>query len=119
MQKEVDAIATCHGAELPDQVRNVMRSALLTGQYSQDEIASLFGMTTRTLIRRLQFFDTDFRELIDESRYDMARLMLENTSLTIGQIAESLGYTRASTFIRAFRRWSGTTPALWKEQQTL
>ena len=118
LQIQVDAIKANHGVELPEQVRNVMRSALLTGHCSEKQIATLFGMTSRALIRRLQTFDTGFQELLDECRHDMARQMLENSSLTIGLIAEALGYARASTFIRAFRRWSGTTPALWKEQQT-
>ena len=43
--------------------------------------------------------------------------MLEDTSLDVGQIAEALGYARASAFTRAFRRWSGTTPALWRTKR--
>jgi AraC-like DNA-binding protein len=43
--------------------------------------------------------------------------MLEDTSLEVGQIAEALSYTRASAFTRAFRRWSGTTPAVWRAKR--
>jgi len=118
LQQQIDAIKANHGAELPEQVRNVLRSALLTGHYSEEQIAALFGMTSRTLIRRLQSFDTGFRELVDECRHDLARQMLENSSLTIGEVADALGYTRASAFIRAFRRWTGTTPGLWRAQQS-
>jgi AraC-like DNA-binding protein len=71
-------------------------------------------MHSRTLGRRLDDFGTSFQRLVDESRFEIARQMLEDTSLDVMEIAASLGYARASAFTRAFRRWSGTTPALWR-----
>ena len=81
---------------------------------SENQIATLFSMTTRTLSRRLESFDTGFHELVAECRFEIAQQMLENTSLNVGEIADSLGYSRASSFIRAFRGWSGTTPTQWR-----
>ena len=43
--------------------------------------------------------------------------MLANTTMDVGQIAAALDYAEASAFTRAFRRWSGTTPAAWRAQQ--
>ena len=77
-------------------------------------IATLFGLNERALIRRLQAAGTGFQELVDECRFDMARHMLEHTTLSIGEIADGLGYARSSTFIRAFKRWSSMTPAIWR-----
>lgn len=114
LQKHIDALEAKHGDDFPAQVRSVLRSALLTGQGSADRVAALFSMHTRTLSRRLEAFDTGFQELVDEGRFEIARQMLVDTSLDIGQIALSLGYARASAFTRAFHRWSGTTPSLWR-----
>ena len=75
-------------------------------------------MHSRTLHRRLTEFDTTFQQLVDEGRFEIARQMLSNTSMVVGQIADSLGYADASAFTSAFRRWSGTTPAKWRENQT-
>jgi AraC-like DNA-binding protein len=42
--------------------------------------------------------------------------MLRNTSLGVQEIAAVLDYADASAFTRAFRRWSATTPAVWRAQ---
>jgi len=114
LQKQVDALEAKHGDDFPEAVRSLLRPALLTGHASADQIAALFSMHSRTLGRRLEDFGTSFQELVDMVRFEIARQMLEDTSLNIGQIAEALGYTRASTFTRAFRRWSNATPAAWR-----
>jgi len=114
LQKQVDALEAKHGDDFPEAVRSVLRPALLTGHASADQIAALFSMHSRTLGRRLEDSGTSFQELVDMVRFEIARQMLEDTSLNIGQIAEALGYTRASAFTRAFRRWSSATPAAWR-----
>ena len=40
--------------------------------------------------------------------------MLEDSAMEVSQIAALLDYADASAFTRAFRRWSGTTPAVWR-----
>jgi AraC-like DNA-binding protein len=118
LQKQIDALGVKYSYDFRESVRSVLRSALLTGHASADEVAALFSMHTRTLGRRLDDFGTCFQELVDEGRYEIARQMLEYTALDVGEIAIALGYTRPSAFARAFRRWSGTTPALWRANRT-
>lgn len=114
IKRQLDEIEARHGDSFPDQVRGVLRAALLTQHASADEVAALFSMHSRTLNRRLRKFDTSFRELVDEVRYEIARQMLRNTSLDVTEVAAALGYADASAFTRAFRRWSGTTPGAWR-----
>ena len=116
--KQIEALEVEFGDDLPGKVRSILRSALLTDYCSSDRIAALLSMHSRTLHRRLTEFDTTFQQLVDEGRFEIARQMLSNTSMVVGQIADSLGYADASAFTRAFRRWSGTTPAKWRENQT-
>jgi AraC-like DNA-binding protein len=54
---------------------------------------------------------------VDEVRFEIARQMLENSAMDVSQIAGCLAYADASAFTRAFRRWSGTTPPLWRTKQ--
>jgi AraC-like DNA-binding protein len=115
LRKQVLALESEHSLEFPDQVRKVLRSTLITSHHSEEYIAELFSMRSHTLSRRLEACGTSFHELVDECRFDMAREMLRNTSLSIGEIGASLGYSRASSFIRAFRRWSGITPVEWRK----
>ncbi len=114
LQQQIDALEVRHGDEFPAQVRSVLRSALLTGQASAEQVAALFSMHSRTLGRHLNAFGTRFRELVDESRFEIARQMLEDSAMDVSRIAGMLDYADASAFTRAFRRWSGTTPAQWR-----
>jgi AraC-like DNA-binding protein len=54
---------------------------------------------------------------VDEGRFEIARQMLEDSAMEVSQIAASLDYADASAFTRAFRRWSGTTPAVWRTKR--
>lgn len=118
LQQQIDALETRHGNDFPGQVRSVLRSALLTDAAGAERVAALFSMHSRTLHRHLHAFGTSFRELVDESRFEIARQMLEHSSLDVYRIADTLGYADASAFTRAFRRWSGTTPARWRSEQS-
>ena len=118
----LDRYAKEHGmvmnkAYCPSTVCCPSRSALLTGHARADQVAAMFSIHSRTLARRLEDFGTSFQALVDEERYAISRQMLQNTDLPVGQVAASLDYADASAFTRAFRRWSGTTPAHWRDEQ--
>jgi len=119
LQQQVDALEARHGDDLPAQVRSVLQSALMTGDASAGSVGALFSMHSRTLHRHLADFGTSFRALVDETRFEIARQMLADSSFEVRRIADMLGYADASAFTRAFRRWSGTTPALWRTQRVL
>lgn len=74
-------------------------------------IASKLGMNTRVLRRRLRDEGANLRALIDESRMRAACVSLQNPNTTIKDTAERLGYSEPSAFHRAFKRWTGKTPA--------
>jgi AraC-like DNA-binding protein len=114
LQRQIDTLEARHGDDLPNQVRSVLRTALVTGHARAEEIATLFSMHSRSLHRRLEAFGTSFQQLLDESRYEIARQMLEDSTFEAGEIAALLGYAAPGVFTRAFRRWSGTTPARWR-----
>lgn len=102
------------GGVTRDRVQRVVRTLLIAGRCGERDVALAFGIKQRTLARRLQDAGTTFRELVDQARYDAARLLLRNTMVSIAEVASRLGYADASAFTRAFRRWSGTAPALWR-----
>ena len=72
-------------------------------------VARALGLSERTLRRRLQAEGTSFGDQYAKARFELARSYLR--SLPVRDVAEMLGYHDASTFRRAFRRWSGSTPA--------
>jgi AraC-like DNA-binding protein len=116
LQEQIDALDARYPDDFPEQVRSVLRSALLTGHTKADQVAALFSMHSRTLNRRLNAFGTSFQKLLDEGRFEIARQMLKDSEMKVSQIAASLDFADASAFTRAFRRWSGTTPAVWRSK---
>jgi AraC-like DNA-binding protein len=114
LQSQIDMLDVRFGDALPSQVRRMLRAALATGHARADHVAMLLSMNSRSLNRRLNAFGTSFRELLDETRFQIARQMLEDSAMEAGQIAGLLGYAAPGVFTRAFRRWSGTTPSQWR-----
>ena len=71
-------------------------------------------MHVRTLNRHLRASGTTFQQLSDEVRFEIARQMLDDSTMTLSEIAAALAYSDASAFSRAFSRWSGITPGRWR-----
>ena len=117
LQKQIDSLAVRHGEDFPEQVRAVLRAALLNGYARADQVAALFSMHPRTLSRRLHTCGVAYQQLVDEGRFEVAQQMLRDSDLQVSQIAFMLHYAESRSFIRAFRRWSGTTPASWRAMQ--
>ncbi len=99
--------------DFPAKVRRVVRAGLIVGQCSADRTAALLAMQRRTLSRRLRREGTTFETILAEIRYEAARQLLSDTAMPVSVVAESLGYA-AAAFTRAFRHWSGVTPARWR-----
>ncbi|MGI9263711.1 MAG: AraC family transcriptional regulator, partial [Gammaproteobacteria bacterium] len=81
---------------------------------SLPDAANSFGMSVRTLRRRLATEDTSYRSVLDQVRHDLAVQYLENTSLGVDDIADRLGYGDAAGFCHAFRRWKNDSPGRWR-----
>ncbi|WP_067703810.1 AraC family transcriptional regulator [Nocardia jejuensis] len=79
-----------------------------------DVVARDLNMSTRTLRRHLDTAGTSYRQLLDEVRRALAEEMLTATPLSVSDVAIRLGYAEASTFIHAFKRWTGTTPSAYR-----
>ncbi len=114
LQQEIDKLEVRQEDNFLEQVRSLLRTTLVTGHSSADQVAELFSMNRRTLNRHLNALGTNFRAVADEIRFEIARQLLKDTSNEVAQIGSLLGYSNSSAFTRAFRRWSSTTPAAWR-----
>jgi AraC-like DNA-binding protein len=97
------------------QVRVQIAQQLGRGAAMED-VASALGLSARTLRRRLADEDASYQGVLDEVRESLAERMLATGRLTVGDVAQRLGYAEASSFIHAFKRWKGTTPAAYVRQ---
>ncbi|PCJ70567.1 MAG: hypothetical protein COA62_08295 [Rhodobiaceae bacterium] len=77
--------------------------------------ASELGFSERTLRRRLADEKTSFQELLDEVRHFLAVEYLSGTDISVEAVASALGYTNHGNFRRAFVKWSGVTPGVFRK----
>jgi AraC-like DNA-binding protein len=82
-----------------------------------EDVAELLHVSNRTFKRRLSAQGVSFSELVDRQRRLRALALLESSRLSIEEIAHRLDYSTASTFVRAFRRWTNTTPTAYRRDR--
>jgi len=108
------ASATDRG-HLVQKTSRALRTLLLQGHASGSDVAQALAMHRRTLNRRLSAEGTTFQEILDSVRFAVAQDLLRNSEVTLHDIAAALGYAGLTTFMRAFHRWSGTSPGHWRK----
>jgi len=91
-------------------VRRALASRMASADTRMSSIARQLGMSERTLHRRLSEDGVSYQDLLDEVKKAAAGRYLDESALTISEIAYLLGYSEPATFHRAFRRWYATTP---------
>lgn len=87
-------------------------------QPSIREMAQMVQLSERTLRRRLAEAGTSYRQLLDLHRQQRALQLVCDEQLSVNQAAEKLGYCDSTSFLKAFRRWTGTTPGMLQRQKS-
>lgn len=95
-------------------VARIIQTLVLTGEATMDNVAAACGLTSRALSRRLSGERVSFRQLLERTRFALARQLLAGSDQPIARIAVTIGYSEPAAFMHAFRRWSGTSPAEWR-----
>jgi len=103
-------------SSMADQLRRLLPEALRTSDVSIGAIAAQLHITPRSLQRRLAEEQTSFVLLLDETRRDLALRYIGERHLAVGEMAFLLGFADASTFVRAFKRWTGETPTDYRRR---
>jgi AraC-like DNA-binding protein len=96
--------------DLVADVRRLVGEALRDGEPKLLRAAKGVGMSPRLLQRRLKEHGLDFKRMVDDTRHRLALQYIKEQKDTLTQIAFMLGYSDASAFNRAFKRWTGTAP---------
>jgi AraC-like DNA-binding protein len=112
------AEAEAHSAmTFGQRAETVLRQLLLCGSATAPAIAALFGISERSMRRRLAAEGNSLRELLNRGRFELACQMLDYTELEVGDIASMLQYRDANAFSRAFRSMAGCTATQWRQSR--
>jgi AraC-like DNA-binding protein len=99
------------GPGLVEKLRRAIGERLRGGDSSLESVSRDLGMSARSLQRHLRELGYSFQTLADEVRAATARLYLEQPDIAIAEVAYLLGFSDQSTFNRAYKRWTGLSPA--------
>jgi AraC-like DNA-binding protein len=84
---------------------------LPSGGVSDEKVAKRLNVSTRSLQRKLQSAHTTFGALLDEVRQEIAEHYIHDSTVSLTEIAFVLGYSEYSSFWRAYKRWTKTSPS--------
>ena len=103
--------------DILDRVMRVLVPSVLAGAPSLKAAAGLLVMHPRTLNRALEKRGFSFRDAVNEARFEMASQLLRDTRVSIGSLAQILGYSEVSAFTRFFTGMAGRSPSDWKQAE--
>jgi len=97
-------------------IKSLVSIDLPTGMPSFAAVASMLYMSESSLRRRLQAENTSYQAIKDDVRCEVAIDKLLNENTRVADLAEFLGFTEASSFVRSFKSWTGYTPRSYREK---
>lgn len=116
-QHNKNRLAALDGVDISAQgLRQWLLTQLTQTVPRRADAASALGISQRTLARRLQAQGQTFNGLLDDVRREWALQAVAEGEQSLADIAQTLGYAEASTFYRAFHRWTRMPPARWRRQ---
>lgn len=84
--------------------------------HSAESLAALLHISPRTLHRQLKEEGATLQGLKDEVRRARAMELLHRSRRPIKQVAAAAGFANEKSFIRAFRAWTGQSPAEFRQR---
>lgn len=106
-------------AQVSDDLVGQLFSLLVRAnrQYpSAREAAAQLSVSERTLNRRLARQGLGFGDVLDQVRQQRATYLLDRSNLSIEQIGDMLGFAETASFSRAFKRWLGVSPTVYRQR---
>jgi AraC-like DNA-binding protein len=113
LREMAERLLTTVGSQrrLSDQLRLILRRETQLSGMDVAELSRRVGLSQSALRRRLSLEGVSPSQLVDEARCRVACVELARMDRSVKQLADELGYAEPSSFHRAFKRWTGKTPA--------
>jgi AraC-like DNA-binding protein len=101
-----------------DKVRALVVAQLSHGDVSMAAISKKLALSVPTLRRRLEAEGLTYSDILDGSRESLARQYLREQGRSVTDVVFLLGFSDVTAFHKAFRRWTGMTPAEYRARAT-
>jgi AraC-like DNA-binding protein len=100
--------------DMVNRVRRIIIEDLMSGTLTKQRTADRLHMSPRNLQLKLTEQDTTFQEILDQTRHKLAKGYIEQSRMSITEIAYILGFSDAANFTRAFKRWTNHSPSHYR-----
>ena len=107
-------LAQMQKQNLRARVHAALIEQLPHGEPSQQKVATALHMSPRNFQRKLAEEGTSYTELLNDTRRDLALSYIRDPGYGLGEITYLLGFSDASSFNRAFKRWTGKAPSAYR-----
>ncbi|WP_455206999.1 AraC family transcriptional regulator [Kaarinaea lacus] len=102
------------GVSIGIRTKAKITELLPSGSVSEEKIASLLNLSVRSMQRKLKEEGSSFKELLNQTRQELAEQYIGNSRLSINEITYMLGFSDPANFSRAFKRWNGVSPSQYR-----
>ena len=119
VQEQLAGELTRMGLSDDDLVVRVRALLSAGGTFGLGDVAQALHVSPRTLRRRLSNHGMTFHRLVSDVRRAEAIRLLRHSVLPVEQIGAHLGYSDPGNFCRAFKRWTGSTPGVFRATAAL
>ena len=103
-------------ATMRGRVESLLMPIIHTGHVGMDGIATKIGLSRISLYRRLTAEGTTFEQILDDLRHKLALHYLNGDRISVNEVAYLVGFGDPAAFSRAFKRWTGKSPTMFKQQ---
>ncbi len=104
-----------NSSSLTSRIREVLKTHIGEEMPTLNDVASRLYLSPQTLRRRLATEGKSYQTVKDNLRRDAAIHLLLRPELTLEDVAQQVGFSETSTFHRAFKKWTGVTPGLYRQ----
>lgn len=111
----VDMLPLSGRRSLASEVRQTIHLLLPAGHATLNRVAESVGVPARTLQRRLATQGSDFRQMVDDVRGDLALRFVADQTDSLTRVSQLLGYSQSSAFSRWFHSKFGLSPTAWRK----
>lgn len=114
LNSHLKSLSEVHLKDDSAEVQMAILRLMKSGPCGLRQVAAMLGTSERTLQRRLRRSGSMFQEELDTVRSRVALRFLEESSISMTNLALILGYSDLSVFSHAFKRKMGQSPSAWR-----
>ncbi len=98
------------------RVRALFVEHLPSGECDKEKVAAQLNMSERSLQSKLAARNTSYRNLLNETRQELALQYIQQGLHSVSEVTYLLGFADISSFLRPYRSWVGVSPSEYRER---